>query len=216
MGKSIYKRTIKYMKGNKKMKKTLDEILVVYQKKKEKKEKENEIAKKELYNKHPEFDQIEKNIAKLYLQKSIKKLTIKNEITSENKESKEAELHRLDKEIRSLEEKKEKYIKENKIKISELEPKYDCEKCDCLVQEIININYNISNLKSNGDNMLEKFSFDYYSDEKNNDEKSSPRELAYNAYNGAKEFIENFGKKESKIKNMIFVGETGLRKNIFV
>ena len=125
----------------------------------------------------------------------------------------------------------EKYIKENKIKISELEPKYDCEKCkdtgyiienglrkkcDCLVQEIININYNISNLKSNGDNMLEKFSFDYYSDEKNNDEKSSPRELAYNAYNGAKEFIENFGKKESKIKNMIFVGETGLRKNIFV
>ena len=161
------------------MKKTLDEILVVYQKKKEKKEKENEIAKKELYNKHPEFDQIEKNIAKLYLQKSIKKLTIKNEITSENKESKEAELHRLDKEIRSLEEKKEKYIKENKIKISELEPKYDCEKCkdtgyiienglrkkcDCLVQEIININYNISNLKSNGDNMLEKFSFDYYSD----------------------------------------------------
>ena len=31
------------MKGNKKMKKTLDEILVVYQKKKEKKEKENEI-----------------------------------------------------------------------------------------------------------------------------------------------------------------------------
>ena len=78
------------------MKKTLDEILVVYQKKKEKKEKENEIAKKELYNKHPEFNQIEKNIAKLYLQKSIKKLTIKNEITSENKESKEAELYRLD------------------------------------------------------------------------------------------------------------------------
>lgn len=219
------------MKGNKKMKKTLDEILVVYQKKKEKKEKENEIAKKELYNKHPEFDQIEKNIAKLYLQKSIKKLTIKNEITSENKEAKEAELYRLDNEIRSLEEKKEKYIKENKIKISELEPKYDCEKCkdtgyiiedglrkkcDCLVQEIININYNISNLKSNGDNMLEKFSFEYYSDEKNKDEKNSPRELAYKAYNGAKEFIENFGKKESEIKNMIFVGETGLRKNIFI
>ena len=189
------------------------------------------MAKKELYNKHPEFDQIEKNIAKLYLQKSIKKLTIKNEITSENKEAKEAELYRLDKEIRSLEEKKEKYIKENKIKISELEPKYDCEKCkdtgyiienglrkkcDCLVQEIININYNISNLKSNGENMLEKFSFEYYSDEKNKDEKNSPRELAHIAYNGAKEFIENFGKKESKIKNMIFVGETGLRKNIFI
>ena len=59
--------------------------------------------------------------------------------------------------------------------------------------------------------MLEKFSFEYYSDEKN-----SPRELAHIAYNGAKEFIENFGKKESKIKNMIFVGETGLRKNIFI
>ena len=100
----------------------------------------------------------------------------------------------------------EKYIKENKIKISELEPKYDCEKCkdtgyiienglrkkcDCLVQEIININYNISNLKSNGDNMLEKFSFDYYSEEKKENEKNSPRELAKKAYDGAKEFIKN-------------------------
>ena len=208
------------------MKKTLDEILVVYQKKKEKKEKENEIAKKELYNKHPEFDQIEKNIAKLYLQKSIKKLTIKNEITSENKESKEAELYRLDKEIRSLEEKKEKYIKENKIKILELEPKYDCEKCkdtgyiienglrkkcDCLIQEIININYNISNLKSDEENILEKFSFDYYSEEKKENEKNSPRELAKKAYDGAKEFIKNFGKTKNNIKNIIYIGETGLR-----
>ena len=213
------------------MKKTLEEILVTYQKKKEKKEKENELIKKELYRKYPEFDEIERKIAKLYLQKSIKNLTIKKQNMDKGEFIKIDEISNIDKEIKKLEEKKEKYIKENKIKISELEPKYDCEKCkdtgyiienglrkkcDCLVQEIININYNISNLKSNTDNMLEKFSFDYYSDEKNNNEKSSPRELAYKAYNGAKEFIENFGKKESEIKNMIFVGETGLRKNIFV
>ena len=51
------------------MKKTLEEILVTYQKKKEKKEKENELIKKELYRKYPEFDEIERKIAKLYLQK---------------------------------------------------------------------------------------------------------------------------------------------------
>ena len=141
-------------------------------------------------------------------------------------EKKESELVDLDKEIKRLEEKKEKYIKENKIKISELEPQYDCKKCkdtgyiienglrkkcDCLVQEIININYNISNLKSNGDNMIEKFSLNYYSDEKNEKEQYSPRELAKKAYDGAKEFIKDFGKKESKIKNIIYIGETGLR-----
>ena len=213
------------------MKKTLEEILVTYQKKKEKKEKENELIKKELYRKYPEFDEIERKIAKLYLQKSIKNLTIKKQNIDKGEFIKIDEISNIDREIKKLEEKKEKYIKDKKIKISDFEPKYDCKKCkdtgyiienglrkkcDCLVQEIININYNISNLKSDGENILEKFSFDYYSDEKNNDEKSSPRELAYNAYNGAKEFIENFGKKESKIKNMIFVGETGLRKNIFV
>lgn len=213
------------------MKKTLEEILVTYQKKKEKKEKENELIKKELYRKYPEFDEIERKIAKLYLQKSIKNLTIKKQNMDKGEFIKIDEISNIDREIKKLEEKKEKYIKDKKIKISDFEPKYDCKKCkdtgyiienglrkkcDCLVQEIININYNISNLKSDGENILEKFSFDYYSDEKNNDEKSSPRELAYNAYNGAKEFIKNFGKKESKIKNMIFVGETGLRKNIFV
>lgn len=213
------------------MKKTLEEILVTYQKKKEKKEKENELIKKELYRKYPEFDEIERKIAKLYLQKSIKNLTIKKHNMDKGEFIKIDEISNIDREIKKLEEKKEKYIKDKKIKISDFEPKYDCKKCkdtgyiienglrkkcDCLVQEIININYNISNLKSDGENMLEKFSFEYYSDEKNKDEKSSPRELAYNAYNGAKEFIENFGKKESKIKNMIFVGETGLRKNIFI
>ena len=194
------------------MKKTLEEILVTYQKKKEKKEKENELIKKELYRKYPEFDEIERKIAKLYLQKSIKNLTIKKQ--------------NIDKEIKKLEEKKEKYIKDKKIKISDFEPKYDCKKCkdtgyiienglrkkcDCLVQEIININYNISNLKSDGENILEKFSFDYYSEEKKENEKNSPRELAKKAYDGAKEFIKNFGKTKNNIKNIIYIGETGLR-----
>ena len=209
------------------MKKTLEEILVTYQKKKEKKEKENELIKKELYRKYPEFDEIERKIAKLYLQKSIKNLTIKKQ----NEFIKIDEISNIDKEIKKLEEKKEKYIKDKKIKISDFEPKYDCKKCkdtgyiienglrkkcDCLVQEIININYNISNLKSDGENILEKFSFDYYSEEKKENEKNSPRELAKKAYDGAKEFIKNFGKTKNNIKNIIYIGETGLRQDIFV
>ena len=208
------------------MKKTLEEILVTYQKKKEKKEKENEIIKKELYRKYPEFDEIERKIAKLYLQKSIKNLTIKKQNMDKGEFIKIDEISNIDKEIKKLEEKKEKYIKDKKIKISDFEPKYDCKKCkdtgyiienglrkkcDCLVQEIININYNISNLKSDEENILEKFSFDYYSEEKKENEKNSPRELAKKAYDGAKEFIKNFGKTKNNIKNIIYIGETGLR-----
>lgn len=214
------------MKGSKEMKKTLEEILVTYQKKKEKKEKENELIKKELYRKYPEFDEIERKIAKLYLQKSIKNLTIKKQNMDKGEFIKIDEISNIDKEIKKLEEKKEKYIKDKKIKISDFEPKYDCKKCkdtgyiienglrkkcDCLVQEIININYNISNLKSDEENILEKFSFDYYSEEKKENEKNSPRELAKKAYDGAKEFIKNFGKTKNNIKNIIYIGETGLR-----
>ena len=214
------------MKGSKEMKKTLEEILVTYQKKKEKKEKENELIKKELYRKYPEFDEIERKIAKLYLQKSIKNLTIKKQNIDKGEFIKIDEISNIDKEIKKLEEKKEKYIKDKKIKISDFEPKYDCKKCkdtgyiienglrkkcDCLVQEIININYNISNLKSDEENILEKFSFDYYSEEKKENEKNSPRELAKKAYDGAKEFIKNFGKTKNNIKNIIYIGETGLR-----
>lgn len=213
------------------MKKTLEEILVTYQKKKEKKEKENELIKKELYRKYPEFDEIERKIAKLYLQKSIKNLTIKKQNIDKGEFIKIDEISNIDKEIKKLEEKKEKYIKDKKIKISDFEPKYDCKKCkdtgyiienglrkkcDCLVQEIININYNISNLKSDEENILEKFSFDYYSEEKKENEKNSPRELAKKAYDGAKEFIKNFGKTKNNIKNIIYIGETGLRQDIFV
>lgn len=208
------------------MKKTLEEILVTYQKKKEKKEKENELIKKELYRKYPELDEIERKIAKLYLQKSIKNLTIKKQNMDKGEFIKIDEISNIDKEIKKLEEKKEKYIKDKKIKSSDFEPKYDCKKCkdtgyiienglrkkcDCLVQEIININYNISNLKSDGENILEKFSFDYYSEEKKENEKNSPRELAKKAYDGAKEFIKNFGKTKNNIKNIIYIGETGLR-----
>ena len=111
------------------MKKTLEEILVTYQKKKEKKEKENELIKKELYRKYPEFDEIERKIAKLYLQKSIKNLTIKKQNIDKGEFIKIDEISNIDREIKKLEEKKEKYIKDKKIKISDFEPKYDCKKC---------------------------------------------------------------------------------------
>ena len=67
------------------MRKNLEEIMIIYQKKKEQNEKKNEILKEEIYEKHPKYSQLEKEIAKLYLQKSIKSLMLKNnkEIASE-------------------------------------------------------------------------------------------------------------------------------------
>ena len=86
------------------MEKTLEEILVTYQKKKEKKEKENELIKKELYRKYPEFDEIERKIAKLYLQKSIKNLTIKKQNIDKGEFIKIDEISNIDREIKKLEE----------------------------------------------------------------------------------------------------------------
>ena len=88
------------------MKKTLEEILVIYQQKKEKKEKENEKAKKELYSSHPEFSEIEKKIAQLYLQKSIKILMMKTN-KNDNKEQdinqkSKSEINELEKEIQQI------------------------------------------------------------------------------------------------------------------
>ena len=92
------------------MKKTLEEILVTYQKKKEKKEKENELIKKELYRKYPEFDEIERKIAKLYLQKSIKNLTIKKQNIDKGEFIKIDEISNIDREIK-------KYVKDLSDKI---------------------------------------------------------------------------------------------------
>lgn len=208
------------------MRKNLEEIMIIYQKKKEQNEKKNEILKEEIYEKHPKYSQLEKEIAKLYLQKSIKSLMLKN-----NKEIASEELKKIETEIKKLEEEKEKYIKKNNIIVSELQPKYDCEKCkdtgyiirgnrrqkcECLIQEIINMNYNISNLNTGDEERFKNYSFEYYSDIKKEGEKNSPRELAKKAYKEAKCFIEEFGHVDSKIKNIIYIGETGLRKNIFI
>ena len=148
-----------------------------------------------------------------------------------NKEIAREELKKIETEIKKLEEEKEKYIKKNNIIVSELKPKYDCEKCkdtgyiirgnrrqkcECLIQEIINMNYNISNLNTGDEERFKNYSFEYYSDIKKEGEKNSPRELAKKAYKEAKCFIEEFGDVDSKIKNIIFIGETGLRKNIFI
>lgn len=208
------------------MRKNLEEIMIIYQKKKEQNEKKNEILKEEIYEKHPKYSQLEKEIAKLYLQKSIKSLMLKN-----NKEIASEELKKIETEIKKLEEEKEKYIKKNNIIVSELQPKYDCEKCkdtgyiirdnrrqkcECLIQEIINMNYNISNLNTGDEERFKNYSFEYYSDIKKEGEKNSPRELAKKAYKEAKCFIEEFGHVDSKIKNIIYIGETGLRKDIFI
>ena len=188
------------------MRKNLEEIMIIYQKKKEQNEKKNEILKEEIYEKHPKYSQLEKEIAKLYLQKSIKSLMLKN-----NKEIASEELKKIETEIKKLEEEKEKYIKKNNIIVSELQPK-----CECLIQEIINMNYNISNLNTGDEERFKNYSFEYYSDIKKEGEKNSPRELAKKAYKEAKCFIEEFGHVDSKIKNIIYIGETGLRKDIFI
>ena len=182
----------------------------------------NEQTKKGKVSEIEKFEGEEKKeIAKLYLQKSIKSLMLKN-----NKEIAREELKKIETEIKKLEEEKEKYIKKNNIIVSELKPKYDCEKCkdtgyiirgnrrqkcECLIQEIINMNYNISNLNTGDEERFKNYSFEYYSDIKKEGEKNSPRELAKKAYKEAKCFIEEFGDVDSKIKNIIFIGETGLR-----
>ncbi len=201
---------------------TLNDLLIQYERKKTKAEMDLENRKKNLYEKIPELLQIEEEL-NTYAINTAK--NILNNITTDTKE--------LNKKIDDLKLQKEKILEANHIDVNYLKPFYECTKCkdtgyytdsnyksvmcSCLKQKLLNISYNKSNISN-----LYKENFDTFDDTLFSDEVDiskykfniSPRKNINNIRLKCLNFVNNFD--DLSTKNLLFTGNTGLRKNFYV
>lgn len=117
--------------------------------------------------------------------------------------------------------KKKHLLQENGYTEDFLDLKYNCSickdtgyiennQCNCLKQKLIDFAYEQSNVKKivSKEN-FKTFSFEYYSDQIDEQHKKSPRDQMKFVYNYVINFIKNF---DQGMSNLLFYGETGLGK----
>ena len=204
-------------------KKLVNEILREYEKKKFQSEQLVENRMKELILKHKKLSEIEEEIQKIATE-NIKKIFT-------NPGNKENIIKETEKKLLDLQKQKDLYIKKLKLPKGYLEVQYDCakckdtgfikvgdilERCPCLRQKIININYNKSNLVMLEEENFSKFSLKYYkntADKEMYGTNKSPRENMEEILQISKDFIKNFNQVHS---NLLFSGDTGLGKTYLI
>ena len=196
----------------------LANLLKEYEKKRLSAEKDLEERKNKLYTENPRLQEIDDELTKIGIS------TAKALILSNTPEL----LNELNKKIDSLKLEKSKILKTLNLPVDYLQPNYSCKMCNdtgyiennytstlcnCLKQEIFNIEYNTSNIANLEKQNFEYFSLEKYSDkvdtEKYNSE-MSPRENISLIKNICINFINNFDNPNEK--NLLFTGTTGLGK----
>ena len=191
------------------------EILISYQKKRDKAESDLELRKNDVYSQIPEFKKLDDEISKVGLQ--LAKLVLQNPSNKENiiLESK--------KKMDELKSQKKELLTKYKVPNGYLEIQHDCNickdkgfldnghKCNCLKQEIINEAYKMSNISR----MLEKENFttldtSIFSSEKDPESNISPQQNMLQIVSICESFILDFDK--DNVENLLFYGDTGLGK----
>ena len=191
------------------------EILISYQKKRDKAESDLELRKNDVYSQIPEFKKLDDEISKVGLQ--LAKLVLQNPSNKENiiLESK--------KKMDELKSRKKELLTKYKVPNGYLEIQHDCNickdkgfldnghKCNCLKQEIINEAYKMSNISR----MLEKENFttldtSIFSSEKDPESNISPQQNMLQIVSICESFILDFDKDNGE--NLLFYGDTGLGK----
>lgn len=194
----------------------LKNLLKIYEQKRMAEERNLENKINALYEKNP-------NLSKIVDEINITSIELSKSILSNNSER----VSFLQQKLVELKNKKKQILEKLNIDSSFFEPEYECKKCQdtgylvdsngimcaCLKQNLIDIQYNKSNLSS-----LEKDNFDVFNDvifsdvidEKKYNSNISPRENINNIKNIALNFIENFDDLQEK--NLLFTGNTGLGK----
>ena len=137
----------------------------------------------------------------------------------------------LKKKNNSLIKEKNEFIKNLSKENNYLNPHFDCKlckdtgyvqkdnslvMCSCLKQRIFDIAYNKSNMGNLERENFSNFDLRIFSDKPDTEKYKSdisPRENIQIIREKAKSFIENFDNPEEK--NLIFTGNTGVRKNFF-
>lgn len=170
--------------------------------------KRDELVEK-VYNEIPEIKKIESEINRLGIEnfgKIIKNPEKAQEINQE-----------FEKNLAILNEKKAEILKNNNIPEDYDEVKYNCEKCfdtgyedtkkcSCFTQKLINLRYDLSNMKEMLHDFSE-FSFDYYSNKPIENLGITERENIEIIYKKAVDFCKN-----DDAKNMFFYGGCGFGK----
>ncbi len=191
------------------------EILVSYQKKRDKAEAELELRQKDVYSQIPEFKRLDSEISKIGL-----KLT---RLVLQNPSNKEDIILESKQKMDELKNKKQELLTKYKVPTGYLEIQYDCKlckdkgflenghKCNCLKQEIINEAYKMSNISR----MLEKENFttldtSIFSSEKDSESNISPQQNILEIVTICESFIIDFDKDNGE--NLLFYGDTGLGK----
>ena len=197
----------------------LKSLLKEYENKRIKEEIELDKRKEKLYASVPRLGEIEEELGKYAIQTA--KEIIKN---NTNK------LEELNEYIEKLKKEKQEILKKNNINMELLEPKYECRDCKdtgyitnsdyttsmchCLKQKMLNKLYNKSNLSNLNKENFNTFNINIFSTKKDERYGISPKENMEYIYKKSLEFVEKFENPE--IKNLLFTGNIGLRKNIYV
>lgn len=164
---------------------------------------------KEVTQKYPKITEIDRKITELGIENFKKILDNPQKSESYNKEFK--------RKLTELEKEREQFLIKNGIETDFDEVKYKCEKCmdtgyinnekcPCLIQKIIDLHYEMSNMK----NMLHdfsEFSFDFYGDKYIDKLGMTEKENIKDIYEKALDFCE-----AENCKNLLFYGGCGLGK----
>ncbi|NLL82016.1 MAG: ATP-binding protein [Tissierellia bacterium] len=191
------------------------EVLLEYENKRDRQEKERRKRVQYVYEKIPEIEEIDKDIMKTSL--SMSKSILENPKNYDNT------VKNAKKKIESLKMQKAVLLTESNIAADYMDLKYDCDKCKdtgyldsgdkchCLKQELVNKAYRMSNIGNllNKEN-FQTFNIEVFSTNKFPGEDLTPRENMTDIVGLAEGFISNF--EEDNGENLLFYGTTGLGK----
>lgn len=200
----------------------LNSLLKEYEYKKLKAELDLEKRKKELYHKVPELQQIEDELNHFAI------LTAKNILLHNNSSLKE-----LNRKTEILKQKKSSILKDANLPHDFLTPNYEClicqdtgyissingktQMCNCLKQKLLDVSFHKSNIANLSQENFSTFNETLFSDEIDLSKyrfNISPRQNIQNIKQKCLDFIQSFN--DLNTKNLLFVGNTGLRKNFYV
>lgn len=203
-------------------KELLNNLLKEYDQKKTRAELEAIERKDKLYELNPRLKEIESELNNLAIN------TAKS-ILNGNKE----DLDDFNNKIKFLKHEKEELLKSKGIDLAYLNPYYDCKKCEdtgfitnldgtknmcnCLKQKLLNEAFNNSNISKIDKENFKTFNPLMYSDDVDLSKYKfniSPRKNILNIKEKSIEFINDFENTDSK--NLLFTGNSGLRKNFYV
>lgn len=194
---------------------TLRKILSKYEKKRDMAANSLELRKRKLYSVFPRLEEIEGEIFSLGLK--MGKLAL------DNPDDLESIVEHSKQKLETLKREKEAIMKSSGFPADYLSMQYECplckdrgflasgEKCPCLVQQLIDEAYKMSNLKQvlSKEN-LSTFNLDVFSEEKSPDSALSQKENMATILAICDDFIRNF--PENNGENLLFYGTTGSGK----